>query len=388
MILLGLLSALLSPRWGLSSQTPSSDTLYRQGIEQYNQGNVEEAIQLLRRAIALRPNVPDYRYSLGLAYLRAKRAKEAARELEAARGMMGLRRDTRAKEPEVLVHLATAYLALDDLVAARKRVEVALEREPESAEAHYVLGLVVERSGDRELAAEHFKKTLTLEPDHPQANAALARWLEQRGEEEAALERWRHASRAAPEDFLLQMSWGAAAFARGEKEEALAAFERASRLQPDNDDARFNLGTVLVANGAYGRAIEVLEPMTQRPNPHEGALFNLAQALRGAGRIAQAVGVLETLALRSPGRADLHFTLGLVKEELGDDEGAEAAYRRQIELFPEAVPAYLNLAVLLQKKGETKVSLALLREAQRRAESDPDESARIASAIAAIEKSR
>ncbi len=70
--------------------------LYAVGVERYNAGEYEQAVDLLSRARALESDIPDYRYHLGLAYLKVGRNQEAARELEAALGMMGMRRRSRS----------------------------------------------------------------------------------------------------------------------------------------------------------------------------------------------------------------------------------------------------------------------------------------------------
>ncbi|MFQ5790810.1 MAG: tetratricopeptide repeat protein, partial [Acidobacteriota bacterium] len=179
-------------------QQRDANELYLAGVEHYNRGELEEAIRLLQRAAALQPNVPDYRFSLGLAYLKAGRARRAARELEAVRGMIGVRRATRLKEPEVLVPMATAYMKLGNLATARDRLELALQRDPAFAEAYYALGLLDQKEDREEDAVAQFQAAVEAEPDHPGANLALAQWLRGQGRLEEARERLQHASRGAP----------------------------------------------------------------------------------------------------------------------------------------------------------------------------------------------
>ena len=56
----------------------SASALYTRGIELYNQGEIEAAVEALSKAAALAPNVPDYRFHLGLAYLKLGRARDRA----------------------------------------------------------------------------------------------------------------------------------------------------------------------------------------------------------------------------------------------------------------------------------------------------------------------
>ena len=161
---------------GVQEDRPGA--LYAEGVERQSAGDYDQAVELLSQAAALDRDVPDYRYHLALAYLKVERPKEAARELESTLGMMGLRRETRVKEPTVLVQTAVAYLRMGNFKAARLRIENALERDEALVDAHYVMGLIVKEEGDEEAAAKHFETVLEIDRDHRAANMALAEWLE------------------------------------------------------------------------------------------------------------------------------------------------------------------------------------------------------------------
>jgi len=57
-----------------------------------------------------------------------------------------------------------------------------LRKNPDSAKAHYLLGLIHDASGEDEHAARHYKKALYLEPDHCESLAHLAFLLEKQGD--------------------------------------------------------------------------------------------------------------------------------------------------------------------------------------------------------------
>lgn len=371
-------------------QVEEPESLYQRGIEAYNAGQIDGAVRLLRTAVARRPNIPDYRYALGLAYLKSGKAKEAAQELEAVLGMTGLRRSTRVKEIDVLVQCGTAYLQLGNLKTARNRLQVALARQPDLAEAHYALGVIEQRESHPGKALEQFEAAVASQPTHARAALAAATLLREQGKAIEALDRLRGAARVDSGSFDIQMALGLAAFEAGLAEEASSAFELALGLNPGDRNARFNLGTVLLARKEYVKAIEALEPLVAAVEPGElygGAAFNLAQAYRGAGRTAEARRTLEALAQRSPERPHLQFTLGILREETGDLEGAEKAYRREIGLRPDALPAYLNLAALLEKRGRKQEALEQLKLALDHAPEGP-QAEKIRGAVAALEKAR
>ena len=371
--------------WIAGAQDDPRD-LYKRGLIFYNGGQYEEALDLLKRASALRPNVPDYRYSLGLTYLKLGRAKKAAYELEAVRGMIGLSRSTRVKEPQVLVHLATAFIQLGKFSGARSRLELALEKEPGNVGALYALGLVEQEEGNTQLALERFQMVLEHEPDHPDANLALAKSLQAQGRGEDALERLRHAAHGAPESVQLQLALGVAAYEQGFPEEAEAAFRQAVAIEPQNAEAQFGLGTLYLARKEYDLAITTLESLAMAETGHDGAAFNLAQAYVARDRKEDALEVLEALAARSPEHPKVQFTRALLFEVLGDANRAERAYRGEIEIRPDYVPAYLNLAALLEKEGRSEEALEQLRVALSQSSEGP-QADQIQAAIEAMEES-
>ncbi len=371
---------------GIAGVQDDPRDLYKRGLTFYNGGQYEEALELLKRASALRPNVPDYRFSLGLTYLKLGQAKKAAYELEAVRGMIGLLRSTRVKEPQVLVHLATAFIQLGKFSGARSRLELALEREPDNVAALYALGLVEQEEGTAERALERFQTVLKHEPDHPGANLAIAKWLQGQGRGADAFERLRHAAHGAPGSVQVQLALGAAAYEQGFPEEAEAAFLQVLGLEPQNAEARFGLGTLMLAKKEYDAAITTLEALTLSETPLDGASFNLAQAYMATDRKEEALDVLESLATRSPEHPKVQFTLALVFELLGNASKAEEAYGREIQVRSDFVPAYLNLAALLEKEGRSEEAVEQLRLALAHS-TEASQAENIRAAIAAMEES-
>ena len=343
-------------------QEDRAGELYAEGVERYNAGDYDQAVELLSQAAALDRDVPDYRYHLALAYLKVERPKEAARELESTLGMMGLRRETRVKEPTVLVQAAVAYLRMGNFKAARLRIENALERDEALVDAHYVMGLIVKEEGDEEAAAKHFGTVLEIDRDHRAANMALAEWLEKIGEAELARENLRHASHGTHDNFEILLALGGLSYRLGDLAEAATAFEQAYEQRPSDEDAAFNLGAVRLAEQRVVEAITLLRPLVERDEPHDGAAFNLAIALHSSEDHSGARGALLELLERDPDFEGASFSLAVVSEALEDDAGAESAYRAAIRKSPSSLPAFLNLAALLERLERPDEAVAVLKQ--------------------------
>ncbi len=98
------------------------------------------------------------------------------------------------------VELACAARLADagQLVEAAKLCATHLQKHGASASAYYLLGVVRDAIGDKQLASECYRKTLYLEPDHYEALLQLALLAEQSGERHNASQ-WHHRARRVKE---------------------------------------------------------------------------------------------------------------------------------------------------------------------------------------------
>lgn len=97
----------------------------------------------------------------------------------------------------------------------------------------------------------------------------------------------------------------------------------------------------------------VVLPTDQLPETASpGAVFASAVALQETAQDETALEVLETALARWPDATVLLMGAGNLQLASGDALGAEARYRRVVELEPAYAPAHNNLALLLRDRGE------------------------------------
>ena len=87
---------------------------------------------------------------------------------------------TRAR-PETYLRLAKIYGLRRQYAEVVATCRPLLARDPDQAEAHRLLALVLRRDGQEDGVAEHARAYIALAPDGESA-AELARWLQARGD--------------------------------------------------------------------------------------------------------------------------------------------------------------------------------------------------------------
>ncbi len=130
---------------------------------------------------------------------------------------------------------------------AIRLVERALEQEPSSIQALFVLGAACERAGRRERSIEIFRRLLALDPEHtPTLNYLGYMWAERGENLEEALDMLRRSVAHDPDNGAYVDSLGWAYFQLGDHDEAQQRLEWAARLLPDDATTLEHLGDLYV----------------------------------------------------------------------------------------------------------------------------------------------
>jgi len=131
--------------------------------------------------------------------------------------------------------------------------------EPENAEAHYRLGIVLIRTGDLAKGLPEIENALKLKPKNSKYMCDFGLAALRAGWVEKALTACQTAAFAAPGNSRYQSAVGDAFLANGKIPEAVEAYKRAVNLDPQNAEYIHNLGKAYLLGRAYKRAGEVFE---------------------------------------------------------------------------------------------------------------------------------
>lgn len=250
----------------LDAQPTHADALHLMGLVHAQKGESDEAVRLIRAAIAENADFALYHGNLGRAL---RDLGDDAAAAKAFRDAVRLDAHTAAYHAD----LAACLFGLGDYVAARSRALMALDLAPNMAEAHLTLGLALQAlNGPTDVASViELEKAAALNPALGGAHLAL----------------------------------GIAHHEAGEPLEAKEAYQRAIAAQPNLIEAHTNLGNLCRDEGAFEGAIAHYREALDIEHGVAEIWGNLGVALQEAGRLEEAISTYEHALNIKPEDADI-----------------------------------------------------------------------------------
>jgi len=194
----------------LGSQPYHADALHLLGVILSQTDRHQQAVVLLRRAVAANPGFAEARNNLGSLLLDLGELEEAA------------------------VHL-----------------DAALRLEPDFGTAHYNLGNVLKGQGKLSEAGESYRRAIRFQPDHAGTHNNLGSVLMEEGEPGEALGEYERAVELQPDLIEAHNNLGTALRELGHVNEALASYTKALLINPELADAHYNRGILRLLLGDF-----------------------------------------------------------------------------------------------------------------------------------------
>ena len=282
-----------------TTSAPGAYELYLQGLGYLRRGaaGTDEAIGLFQDAVA-----HDAQYAL--AYAGLCEAFVAKREAT---------RDNRF------------------LDSARQNCDASLKLNPNSTQAHVMLGAIYRRSNRLGDAVKEYRRALALDPSNADAYTRLANVTAAAGNQEEAEALHKKAISLRPGDWAPYYSLGAFYWARARYSEALEYSRRALQLAPDNIQVLNNLGAVYIRLNRLDEAVDSLKHSLETRST-AFASSNLGYLYYLQGNFKAALPLWEKTAQASPRDARLAGNLADVYRLTGDIQKAQQTYKRAIQL--------------------------------------------------------
>ncbi len=219
-----------------------------EGLSYFDAGKIEEALEVMAKAVEQNPEDPDLRYHYALM----------------------LAKDSR------------------DLSGAAYQLQQVLEIAPDNIDAHLLLGKVAEQQKDYTAAIYHFEKILEIDPKYQGIHYKLGTVILNNFEDqkEVAASYFQEAIKHNPKNTYATYRYAKLlSESYGNKEEAIAYFKKVLDIEPDHPVANFDialtyyqLGDRHRAREFYQKAIEI-NPDLKTPQNEELFLVEVSAEL-------------------------------------------------------------------------------------------------------------
>ena len=326
-------------------------------------GNFDQAVNLLRDALALGGANSGVLFNYGIALAGADRLVEAARAFKIAV-------EATPDSADCWFNLGETYRRLgraEDAVAA---LSEAVALNPGDAIHRLTLGNAYLQTGQPAPAVEQFQALLNLVPGDLSAENALGVALRHAGNLEASEEVFKKLVERHPGDPAVLNNYGLTLTERKKFSEAETALLRALDLAPEYDDARINLADIYAADANYDAAAASLQTALPSASKNKSLQIKLGLMHQKRGRLEEAHSVLEPLAGRRIPGADL--ALANVLRDLGSFDTARSLLTSQPHNnIPEPM-RLTNLGLIDLHAGDTTTATKLLRDALALQPENPD----------------
>ena len=241
------------PADGLAHIDPEATNFFRyfnQAYELMENNRINEAVPLLRQAVASGSDDPIGHYALATALAQTGEDRESVDEYRKA---LALNSNPPAAWYD---HLAVSLTRTGDLPGAAENLRASLKLDPSDAGTEDNLGTVLCEMGQTDEGFEHLRKAIAMASDYPEAYNHLG---------------WELAK-------------------AGQTSEAVTQLNEAIQLRPSSVEYRVNLGYVLAMRGDFAGAVPVFEKAVELSEGKDWRCLDmLAGVYAQVGRTADAV---------------------------------------------------------------------------------------------------
>lgn len=247
---------------------------------------------------------------------------------------------------------ARVHLAKGHPEAAIPLLREVIKEEPRAAAAHQFLGLALAQQGEVGQAISELNEAIKLSPSSADARTALAALYLQQGSPDQAIVEGLTALRLNPRDGRAATVLGDAYLQKGDLAKAKQVFEAIAKALPANPLGPHRLGLIARAQKQDGEAVAHFEQALKLDPHFVDALAQIAAMRLAVGKPDEARERVMRQLQAAPNDPSIYNLLGRLWMASKNNDQAEAAFKKAIELNPALLASYMNLGELYQRTGK------------------------------------
>ena len=267
------------------------------------------------------------------------------------------------KDPVVSVIHGRLLLAQgkqqDSVIALQNAVKAA----PDSAQAHYYLGVAYSQGESFGQANNEFQEAVKLSPGFPLALRGLAQLnLTQNHPSEAQVYA-QELVHKFPADVYDRMLLGEIFLLEEQTRPAEEQFVAASRLAPNQAAVHLDLGRVYSAEKKWIPAEKEFETVIQLDPSNPTMVSAYAEFLVARKQAPKAIALVQHFVDSNPDNSQGHIILGALQFDSKNTSAAQAEFERAIQLDPKNVQGYLRMGGIYEGKKQTDAAIGQYQRA-------------------------
>jgi predicted O-linked N-acetylglucosamine transferase (SPINDLY family) len=334
----------------LKSQPLNADLLRLLGTAEYQLRNLDEAVTMLKRSLALSSDQPVTHNNLGNVFQDMKRFDEA----------LGCYDDALRLAPEyaeAFSNRGSALKQLNRLDEALADFDKALAIDPGNATAHNNRGNVLLDMKRLDEALDSYDKALAIAPHYADAHVNRGNVLRETKRLDEALACFDRALTIAPNSAVACNNRGNVLQDMKRLEDALLSYDRALAIKPDYAEAYSNVGNVLREMGRPEDALACYDIALKLAPGSAVTYNNRGNALQDMRRFDDALASYDQALAIAPAYAEACNNRGNVLQDMRCLDAALASYDQALALNPQSASAYKNRGNVLLELRRLEESL-------------------------------
>ncbi|MBM3276807.1 MAG: tetratricopeptide repeat protein [Candidatus Handelsmanbacteria bacterium] len=306
----------------------SAEALYTLGVIEQREGNFPSAVERFALIDSSASAYPQAQAQIGQCYLQSGQLDQAVEALKKAIRLapqepgpfiaLGqvLSRQGKTREGQLL--LARAEQLKQQFAQLQPYLE-ALRRNPSLAPPHYNLGAVYARFGQMRPAEEHYQQALALDSSYALAYQGLGSLAQRQGDQTRALDYYQRALAKDPSLAEAHNNMGLIYHQQGKLEEAAREYQAAVQLSPDKGFIYVNLGNLYKDQKQLDLAYQTLRQAISMDSTLTGGMELLGDVLALQGKVKEAIAVWEPLVRRQREHRELAQKLQRARDLLASE---------------------------------------------------------------------
>lgn len=240
---------------------------------------------------------------------------------------------------------------------ARDAFESALKKNPKQADAHFYLGVVMEKTGDKAAAEKHYKDALAADPNLDEAAVNLTAFYVDAQKWDEAIALAKKAVAKNNKNAAMHLSLAVALAGKGDQDGATKSFEEATRLEPNNAQYFLAYGHQLAEWKKQPEAVAKLKQALAVAHDDPGLLGQIGFELRSLRAVPECIQAMDK-AIAAKDNAEFRVIRGQCKMANKDKTGALADAQAAVASQPDYAPAHYWLGSWLGEDGKYKDAVA------------------------------